>query len=120
MPLPICRWTSTFHRIEYGLFGFGLNTVMPCPRKVPKPAEAPVGWVMPVGNGSFKVTAGRRLPVVPEPSSVVLALKPGWLTPCVPIDATKIPKPVRITVLCAEPPGVHARPKRGLKYPAFG
>ena len=67
----------------------------------------------PVGNGLSSVTAGRRLLVVAAPNTVLLALKPGWLTPCVPIDATNTPKPARSTVPFA--PGVHATPKRGLK-----
>src|SRR3954466_4267013 len=116
MPFPICGWVSTFHRIEYGFLGFGLHTGMLCPRSVPVPRDAPVGCTIPVGNGSLRVTAGRKLPVVPEPRMLVLELKPGWFTACgVPSDATNTPKPARMTVPRPGPPGVHARPNRGLK-----
>ncbi len=47
------------------------------PRNVESPAAEPVGCCMPVGNGLSSVTAGRRLLVVAEPSTVLLELKPG-------------------------------------------
>src|SRR5690348_3661899 len=115
MPLPICRWISKFHRIEYGFFGFGLKKVTPCPRNVPSPDAEPVGFWMPCGNGFDSVTAGRRLAVLAAFRMFVVWLKPGWLMPCVPIEATNTPTPPRMTV--PFPEGVHANPNRGLKYP---
>src|SRR5215467_3705826 len=113
MPFPIARWMSRFQRIEYGLSGFGLKNVMLCPRNVFTPRADPVGCWSPVGNGLSRVTAGRRLLVVAELSTVLLALNPGALIPCVPMADTNTPKPARITV--PFPPGVQATPKRGLK-----
>src|SRR5215208_5537386 len=104
---------SKFHRMEYGFFGLGLKNVMPCPRNVPRPAAEPVGCWMPVGNGFERVTAGRRFAVLEEASTLVVWLKPGWLMPWVPMEATKAPTPPRMTVPL--PAGVHAKPKRGLK-----
>src|SRR5438552_3803293 len=106
---------SRFQRIEYGFFGSGLKNVMPCPRKVLIPAVAPVGGMMPVGKGFDSVTAGRRFPVVPDPSTFVVELKPGALMPCVPIDETNTPAPPRTTRFRPAPPGLQANPKRGLK-----